>query len=402
MRLNYEKLRERYGDEGVAAAEELTAMYLPETYEWLASLWDGSVGAFYYATSARVNDGFLPDSESTQQAIGLLRLLGLFPDELQLPASMREKLGRFAYSLQDPDGYFYHPQWKEMMLNDPERYNSRRGRDFGQCMWLLNTVSGIKPKYPTALDNLKKAACGMDTGNATIPEYLRSREAFIKPLDEMDINTSSYPKGHWISSQASQIIAAGLAETCIEYMTEKQNKENGTWESEVNQRSIDGVTKIGTAFCSLGARIPNATVAFRSAVSVALKREPTTAVTNAYNPFWTMEQMLNGFKSGGMDEEYLECKRILLENGVELMRVTAEKLRPYYHAPEAAFHYCTFGSSPTSQRVPTSLGVKEGDVNATSLGIDTIVRIFRLLDADIGKPCGAQDGEAFLRLIGEL
>lgn len=401
-KFNFECVRERYGSVGEDAARRICTMYRPETADWLASLWDGKVGAFYYATSSRVTDGYLPDSESTIQALGLLELLGLINSRSDLPSGMTKKLGEFAYALQDPNGYFYHPQWKEMMLSDPERFNSRRGRDFGQCLGLIRSA-GMEPKYPTALDNLKKAASGAEVSeNAMLPDYLRSREAFVAHLDKMNINVGSYAKGHWISSQAAQITAAGLAEVCIEYMASKQNPKNGTWEEQVDINSINGVTKIGTAFTSLGARIPNASVAFKSAISVSLTTSKGAAVTAAYNPLWTMMQMLNGFKSGNMTEEYNEARGLLFDNGAEIISAAEAKLRPYYHEGESAFHYCHNGSSSTSQNAPASLGLYEGDVNATSLGIDTIVRIFNLLELPIGKPCNKNDGEAFFRKINEI
>ena len=399
---NLEKTRERYGEEGVKAALELRSMYNREMYEWIASLWDGEIGGFYYATSSRVTDGYLPDSESTTQAIGLLRTTGMIKEYSDLPEGMKKKLGNFAKKLQDPDGYFYHPQWKEMMLANPERYNSRRGRDLGQCTWLVRTIAGMETTYPTAYENIKNMAKEEGTSEkARIPEHLRSKEAFIKYLDELDINTNSYPKGHRISSQADQISAAGLREVCLEYMTSKQNKENGTWEPQVNYASINGVTKMGAAFFALGAPIPNATVAFRSALHVALSDEQGDGITNVFNPIGTMEQMLLDFKKMGMDKDYQEARALLFECGIDLMNITAEKLRPFYKEHEAAFSYCKAGSCPTSQAVPASLGLPEGDVNAMSLSVGTMRRVYDMLELDVGKCFDENDGKKFFEMINE-
>ena len=402
-KINLEKTKERYGSAGVEAALNLRSMYPRESMDWIASLWDGNIGAFYYATSARVTDGYLPDSESTMQAIGLLGTTGMIGEYSELPEGMKRKLGNFALKLQDPDGYFYHPQWKEMMLANPERYNSRRGRDLGQCVWLVRTIAGMETRYPTAYENIKKFAReDAAADGARIPDHLRSKEAFIKYLDELDINTNSYPKGHRISSQADQIVAAGLRDVCLEYMRSKQNPENGTWEPQVNYASINGVTKMGSAFFALGSPIPNATVAFRSALQVALSDEQGDGITNVYNPIGTMEQMLLDFKRMGMDNEYTEAQRLLLDRGVELMNTTAEKLRPFYKEGECAFSYCKAGSCPTSQAVPASLGLPEGDVNAQSLAVGTMRRVYDMLDLDAGKCFDRADGKEFFAAIGEL
>ena len=195
--INLEKTRERYGEAGVKAALNLRSMYNKEMYEWIASLWEPEIGGFYYATSARVTDGYLPDSESTTQSLGLLKTLGMVKEESSVPEGMKKKLGEFAKKLQDPDGYFYHPQWKELMLSNPERYSSRRGRDLGQCVWLVRRIAGMETTYPTAYENIKGFA--KDEGEnekARIPEHLRSKEAFIKYLDELDINKNSYPNSN--------------------------------------------------------------------------------------------------------------------------------------------------------------------------------------------------------------
>ena len=396
------KTRERYGEEGVKAALELRSMYKREMYEWIASLWDPNIGAFYYATSSRITDGYLPDSESTMQCIGLLRTLGMIGEYDELPSGMKKKLGNFAKALQDPDGYFYHPQWKEMMKANPERYNSRRGRDLGQCCWLVRTIAGMETTYPDAYTNIKKYAETSSTDEgAMIPEHLRSKEAFIKYLDDLDINTNSYPKGHRISSQAGQISAAGLRDVCVEYMSSKQNPENGTWESKVNYASINGVTKMCAAYIGLGATLPNAEIAFRSCLEVALSDEDGDGITNVYNPIGTMEQMLKDFEQMGMTRELAQAKQMLYDKGVDLMRITAKKLRPFYKEHEAAFSYCKAGSCPTSQAVPASLGLPEGDVNATSLSVGTMRRVYDILDLDAGKCMNSNDGKRFFEIIGE-
>ena len=62
--INLEKVKERYGEAGVEAALRLRSMYNKEMYEWIASLWEPSIGGFYYATSSRVTDGYLPERTS--------------------------------------------------------------------------------------------------------------------------------------------------------------------------------------------------------------------------------------------------------------------------------------------------------------------------------------------------
>ena len=396
MNFNYDIIRERFGEGAVSAAKDLNSMYTEAMYEWIASMWDGEVGAFYYSTSARDNDEFFPDSESTTQCIGLLHTLGLTADEIEsLPKRLRDKVGRFAYEMQDEDGYFYHAAWGKDISP------SRRGRNLGQCTWLVRDVWGKETKYPTAFENLKNNSKGKSTDKEAIPEHLRSEAAFRKYLDELDINTKSYPKGHYLSSQADQIVAAGFRDICVEYIKSKQNLKNGTWENEVNYSSVSGVTKVGSALFGFGEPIPHADLAFRSALQVALEDMACGSITDVFNPIGTMEQMLKDFKKMGMDRDYEKANGMLLDNAESFISITAKKLRPFYRAHEGAFSYCPGCSSSWSQGKVVCLGLDEADVNATSLSVGTRRRVFDMLGLNMGKPFDELDGERFFKMIGE-
>ena len=133
--------------------KELRAMYemfSPEVLEWLADLYDPESGGFYYSNSARNNEGFLPDIETTAQAIDLLRLSGCFDEygenpSKALPEWFKAKLIAFVKGLQDPNGYFYHPQWTHEMVDNRV---SRRSRDLTKGLDLLKSL-GAKPTYNT-------------------------------------------------------------------------------------------------------------------------------------------------------------------------------------------------------------------------------------------------------------
>ena len=74
------KIREmapRIGNDSVEALSAIYGFYDEQMYLWLARLWDGDVGGFYFSNSARDNPQFLPDLESTMQALMHLDLSGL-------------------------------------------------------------------------------------------------------------------------------------------------------------------------------------------------------------------------------------------------------------------------------------------------------------------------------------
>ena len=135
--------------------------------DWLASLYDPKSGGFYYSVSARDNDGFLPDLESTYQAIYLLQLGGMYktgpvPEEI-MPREIQDGFVKFAETLQDDsDGYFYHPQWGKKIGF------SRRGRDLMWAKGLIGKFGGGRYKYPLPEERIAKSQIEGEEKNATV------------------------------------------------------------------------------------------------------------------------------------------------------------------------------------------------------------------------------------------
>ena len=124
------------------ALRKLNGMYEgSKICEWMANLWDDEIGGFYYSNSARDNEPFRPDLESTNQLTGWLQTNGacaaynnqvnnMFPNDLKM------KIVDFAKSTQcATDGYFYHPQWPQ----GTDKLNTDRyGRDLSWGVALIN------------------------------------------------------------------------------------------------------------------------------------------------------------------------------------------------------------------------------------------------------------------------
>ena len=117
--LEMEKEVNRRGGDGAAVVEayrELYGMHEVGLCSWLAGLFDPDIGGFYATNSARNNIGYLPNIESTSQAMDFLRISGMlaeYGDDLKdgLPEWFQQQMIAFVKGLQDPNGYFYHPQW---------------------------------------------------------------------------------------------------------------------------------------------------------------------------------------------------------------------------------------------------------------------------------------------------
>lgn len=168
---------ERIADESVVAAlKSLNAFYEKQNLiDWMANLYDPDIGAFYYSISARDNEPFRPDIESTYQILGLLESSGALEDQNDLPAEIKAKIINFALNTQSKkDGYFYHPQWPQ---DRDQLATDRYGRDLTRATGLISALNidinndGIEDDiYPYyCAPNGTKCEAHKDGGSCSFP-----------------------------------------------------------------------------------------------------------------------------------------------------------------------------------------------------------------------------------------
>ena len=244
-------IAKQYDDEVAKAVDDLWSIYDDRYVLWLADLYDPGEydedgnpigGGFYYSNSARDNDGYGVDLESTAQILFFLTSSGMLPNmsyslSTYIPEKMQKEMVAFALSCQSPvDGFFYHPQWGTSISE------SRKSRDHGWALDILNAfnakpyfnsvlgakgIYGDAPGYdvdvkeyieglnsPTALTGrlgsssvsaVSKVVATSDdvwTGSAMFKDL----DAWIKYLEALEstIRTKSYSIGNTISGLAGQ------------------------------------------------------------------------------------------------------------------------------------------------------------------------------------------------------
>ena len=398
----WDEAEKRLGAPSLQALMRLCRYYGTELFSWLASLYDAETGCFYYSISARDTEGFLPDSESTAQTLSMLSFVGMLAhvDGSYLRAFSQETAERcrgYISSLQDSgDGYFYHPQWGKRIGS------SRKGRDLAQCLELIRKFGGTPP-YPTALERLERLS--EDRNSSVMPPHLVSREAMLAYLDRLDVTHDSHSAGHIISSQSAQIRSAGLAELVLSYFDSCQNSETGLWEEGASYRSLSGVVKIGSFYGSCGVPIRHGDRAFESAISVILSDEDPTYINYVYNPWGALGTIMRSIRSEsrvgkGHGEDAALAR--LLEAFPAMIDKTIEKLDKFRWG-DGGFSYLQSGSAPTTQGVPVSLGLPEGDVNGTACALHyTLNAIFSALDIQTVPLCHRGHFEEFLEKMSTV
>ena len=129
--------------EVIAAYKSLNEYFSGSVYvEWMANLWDDQVGGFYYSSSARDNEPYLPDLESTNQLTNWLvshKATGGLSRNDFLPNEMKAKIVKFVKDMQkSSNGYFLHPQWNQDVT---KLGTDRVGRDLS---WATDLISDLK------------------------------------------------------------------------------------------------------------------------------------------------------------------------------------------------------------------------------------------------------------------
>lgn len=406
-----------YGPAIVQALKEYYATLNPDVVKWFANLYDPDLGGYYFSNSGRNTPGYLPDLESTVQALGFFENMGVYARDV-LPVEMKQKMGQFAYNMQRENGFFYHPQWT-VELTDSKL--SRRARDLGHGASLLS-LAGMTPKYPLATDQIESvepsskvdltnrlgqsSVCAVSKVISTAtPDHLKSKEAFLTYLRGLGVYNNSYGPGNQISSQFGQIKAAGLANVCVDYFESIQNPKNGLWEDEVTYGAIDGLLKISGMWAQVGRVFPYAKEAIESVIEVIMMDEPSGCVVEMYNCWYSIRNINDSMKYGGADEQelLLETRNTLLAMAPEALRLCQKKVA-VCQKPDGSFSWGAKYSSATSQGCPVAVPNSiEGDVNATVIGYSgTISNFMHAIGYKKIAPLGKRELHIYLTTLENL
>lgn len=394
-------VEERIGGEvGKRIVKELRDLYSlcdRRMLEWEASLYDDTVGGFYYATSAVNAEGYLPDIESTWDAImlpyscGALRGYGTDLESTlsaAYPEWFRTKVRDYFISLQDKDGQFYHPQWEK------EKHTmSRLGRDRGSALTLIRAFGG-KPKYELTSPLSEQA-------KELVPERFRSVDNFRAFLAEQDITHRSYPAISLILTQIPQIRAHGsamgedLMAIVMDWLVDNIREDNGLWENTVRIGSVNGMHKATRIFNSEKRCIPYAAAAVESTLQVIFSDEERRAVVDVYNPWHVLSDILTNMCNYGDEQtkaQGMALRKRIIESAPEGIRASREQVSKFHHS-DGAFSYLLSGPCPTNQGMPSAVpGYAEGDANGNGCALALFISIFGALGiSDILVPIFDKD-----------
>ena len=444
-------LEEQAPADVVAALKKLNSFYDGTAIaEWMANLYDPFIcvckqcdpesgelacygGAFYFSNSARDYSGFLPDAESTVQLLRWMYNNGALANYSgyaeAMPESVKNNLVKFAQSLQDPDdGYFYHPQWGKNIQTD------RKGRDLG---WATGIISefGAKPLYPTATERLEgkgsaallTAPLGVDAAtavSAVLPmasafeEALKSEETYMAWLiettkgDDMFINSAG---AHTINASKSQIVAAGYLNITLDYLDAQQEKlfkeqkaaydadpvnnpmPTGLWQRTADYDAVWGLLKFAALY---NREIKYAEYGIRTciaAIKIDAEEGMPYYMNDVYNQWQGASNLIANAKKHN-PSIVPTLYELLNADAAAMIENSINKVKKF-KCDDGGFSYRMDKAPPAMYGAPTAMGVKESDVNATSLASSMYRAIFSCLGYNDVPLCDYRDGEMFIEII---
>lgn len=380
----------------VGSIQSLFELYTDGMVTWLANLYDPDIcvcnalygktvcenhvlcgtAGWYFTNSARDTIGYMPDVESIVEALGFLSGSGIGSYTSVIPSDIAERLVDFAYNLQDPDGYFYHPHWGKNITV------GRRGRDLTNSLSLLNAY-GRSPKYraanaasrvslPNSLSSSGASLVSFAVFSETlIPDHLKTTDAFIAYLEKMDINNNSYHFGNEINAQMSEIKARGQ-----EYLNilgkfyDDHQLENGMWHPVSNYYAVNGLMKITGAYSSLNRPLPRAEEALNATIDAILSDENCANIVDIWNPWEAMQRILANISTHDSAERAAELRADICDRLPEALSKTKYKVSLFLKS-DGSFSYTQKASAHTIQGAPAAVpNTNEGDMNATVIASD--------------------------------
>ncbi|MBR3805712.1 MAG: hypothetical protein IKJ13_02590 [Clostridia bacterium] len=379
---------------------------------WIANLYDYESGGFYYSNSGRDNDGFLPDIESTKQAMTWIFSNSIKPESSNsyadfYPKWIQKRVVKFIKERQDVNGYFYHPQWpRELTDSKPHR----RGRDLNWATEILSWF-GEQPTYdtPNGVRGNGILADGTavsgfshreDVGvvapkEELVAPHLKDKESFVAYLNGFDLKELSYPVSNTLEAQAKQIVIRdkvlkdmgadySLCDILVDWYAKHQDPTTGLFTFKApNATGLNGLMKSSSVVHEIQRAFPNPLRGIESSIKVIESDEPMGSVCCVMNPLCTINTLIANIKMYGSGaEETAKYKQYILEHAAEIIQATKNKILAF-KKPDGSFSFSPDHSSVTSQGHPVAvLNTNEGDVNATTIATSpTLGHLLAIIEA---------------------
>jgi len=394
-----EKLDSEYAPEIISAMKDLYKILVDrKMVEWAANLYDAKVGGFYCSNSARDNEPYLPDIESTYVALSFISSSGMCEmfdgDWTQgVPEWLKDKVADFFIGLQDEDSFFYHPQWPKSFIIENNK-QARITRDRNTAIRVLKKL-GREPKYTEPERKASDDTPRMMTQFESVDNF----RAYIKGLEEevAAIKTPNeraakfYFYGNLFQASARYLNEnPEMKEIFIEFLEKYQNPENGMWADTVCYHGTNGLHKLADTANAIGYKLKHIDEMVNSVLEIInydAESHPAAGAVYIYNAWSCFPYIYeNILKYGdGTPEERMARKKAIekrvLAAAPAALRACVGQMYAFKRE-EGGFSYGRGASDGINQGCPSSVpGVMEAGLGGNSIAVTALkLYIFKALE----------------------
>ena len=394
-----EKIGPEYGPAIIGAMKDLYKLFADrKMVEWEANLYEPKIGGWYCSNSARDNDGYLPDIESTYVALSFLASSGMcemFGGDWTraVPDWLKQGVIDFFIPLQREDSFFYHPQWpKELIIaNDAQ---ARITRDRGTAFGVLKKL-GCTPKYSEPQRSKDDGAPRMMTQFESVDNF----RVYMKKLEDEALAITDpkeraakfYFYGNLFQSTTTYLNDnAEMKKIFTDFLERHQNPSTGLWADVVCYHGANGLHKIADTANKIGYKlnyIDQMVDSILEIINYTVDTCPAAGAVYIYNAWSCFPYIYeNVLEFGdGTPEERLKRKTAIknrvLAAAPAALRAAVDQMQGFKR-PEGGFSYGRGASGGISQRCPSSVpGIMEAGLGGNSIAVTALkLYIFKALE----------------------
>ena len=378
----------------VRELKAMQSMFTTENAIWMAKLYDPKIGGFYCSNSARDNEEFLPDIETTYlvacfaESSGMSEMYGNSWVKA-LPDWLKQKIGDYISGCQNEDGFFYNIQWpRDFILAEAALRQPRVTRDSGAAMYVLKKL-GITPKYQTE-QKIEKKENGDEPrllsqfeSPEAFREYMKGIEDVISPLDAEGRAERFYYYGNMFQSLPVYLNRdEEIKKIFIDFLEKYQSPETGVWSEVMCYHATNGLLKIASIANKIGYRlryVDEMLTTVMALISKTAEEYPVSGgvyIVNAWTCLRLIYENILEYGDGSMEERQAKkdaIKARVLANAPNLIKIASEQLK-VFRREDGSFSY-GHKSYATALSCPLRIGgIVEGDIGGNVLAVNGVRR----------------------------
>ena len=378
---------EKYRADIIKELRTLNSLRDHDAAKWIASLYDPEIGAWYISGSARDTEGFLPDIETTFYALSLVGYTGMaemFDGEDYMekftkayPKDILDKVGEWMYNLQDPDGYFYVPQWPKEFIEE-RGCQIRITRDVGTAKRVLAAL-GITPKYSGSNGGAKKdEKSSLLTQYESVEnfrDYLAGWDKELETLSDKERAWKFYLWGSYFQSTL-HLMNDEMRKMMVEFFNKHQNPQNGVWTEQLYYNSTNAIHKICSVFNSVGAPMNYVDQMIDSTLEIlswdvdTMPCGSSCEIYNVWSVFPYLYSNIRNCSKGTPEEREARCnekKALVFAGAAKAINTTYNQIKDMF-LPGGEVSCYRNHSVSSVYGCPAGLGLREGDLGGYLLG----------------------------------